>query len=122
MTKGIAIPVGVDGSGGAALVDGEDNDRKLISVALSDCDNENAFQQDLGLGSDIVFDINDSRSRQKVLRKLYAIFDDFEANHKYKLMRDTIKWTESPEEGSMALEFKYLDLETDETSEFKRVF
>lgn len=122
MTVGLAIPVGVDGTGGAGMVSGEDNDKKLIMEALSDCDNENAFQQDLGLGSDIVFDINDDRVRQKVLRKLYAIFEDFEANHKYRLVRNTIKWADTTKEGEMTLEFKYLNLETDETSEFKRVF
>jgi len=122
MTTGLALPVGVDKTGGAALVSGEDNDQKLIYTALSDCDNENAFQQDIGLGGDIVFDVNDSKIRARVLRKLIAIFDDFETNHKYKLLTESIEWEESTPEGVLVLKFKYLNLETDETSSFKQFF
>lgn len=122
MTTGLQIPVGVNSRGGAMLTYGEDNDKKLIFTALADSDNQNAFQQDIGLGSEVVYAVNNQKTRTLVLRKLYTIFDDFEANHKYKLLRDTIRWEENSKEGELNLSFKYLNLETDETSELKRVY
>ena len=59
MATGLSLPVGVDGSGGAALVSVDENDSKIIRTALGDCDNAHAYQQELGLSSGMIYDLND---------------------------------------------------------------
>jgi len=122
MPKGLAMPVGVNPTGGAATVEHDDNDRKVIFTALSDCSSEHAFQQDLGLGGDMIFDISDPVLRARIQQRLYAIFKDFEAQNRYKLRTNTIKWSENSKEQALSLEFKYLNIESDEELTFKRAF
>jgi hypothetical protein len=120
MSRGLKLPVGVDATGGAAMVEGEDDNYQVIMTALSDCDNEHAFQQDVGLGADMIFDINDPITRAKILRRVKMIFDQFEAQHRFRLLTDTIRW--SVAEGDLSLEFMYHDIESDEDKPFARTF
>jgi len=120
MAKGLKLPVGVDSMGGAAMVEGEDDNKQVIMAALSDCDNDHAFQQDIGLGVDMIFDISDPISRARILRKVRSIFDRFEALHRFRLLTDTLRWT--TDEGELTLEFIYHDIESDEDRPFARTF
>ena len=120
MARGLKVPIGVDITGGAAWVDGEENDRKTIFTALGDCDSENAFQQGLGLGIGMIFDPSDETVRAKILRRLKSIFRVFEEADRYKLLTETISW--SRKEGELTLEFRYLNLETDEELSFAQTF
>lgn len=122
MPKGLRMPVGVSSTGGVALVDGEENDRKIIWNALGDCYSEHAFQQDIGLGGDMVFDINDAALRARILRRLVNIFAAFEVQKRYKLKRETVNWTVSSTNQELQLDFKYFNIESDEEQSFARVF
>lgn len=120
MPTGLRVPVGANPGGGAALVDSDDNDNKIISLALGSCDNENAFQQDIGIGDNMVFDVSDTTLRAKIIRRLNGIFKDFEQQKRYRLVKDTIKWEEG--DGELSLSFKYLNLESDEPKDFNQKF
>jgi hypothetical protein len=120
MPRGLKLPVGVDGTGGTAMVDGEEENRKIIWSALSDCDNDNAFQQDLGLGSSMVFGIKDAGVRARILDRVTDIFRIFEALQRFRLKRESVAWRKA--DGELILEFKYLDLESDEEQSFSRAF
>ena len=120
MPTGLAIPVGVTKAGRSALASSDDNDWKILSTSLSDCDNENAFQQSVGIPANVVFDINDPKTRARVMTRLASIFREFVAQNRYKLKRETIKWSSQGE--AMLLEFKYLNLESDEEETFSRSF
>jgi hypothetical protein len=133
MTMGIKLPIKIAPSGGVSLVDSDDNDFKIISLALGSDDNENAFNQDIGLGIDLVYSVRSPHIRGKIiggLRKIYIrgkiigglrkIFAKFEAQKRYKLIPSTIKWIEGPEDGELTLEIKYLNLESDEIKTFSR--
>lgn len=102
------------------MVDGEEANRQVIMTALSDCDNDHAFQQDLGIGADMIFDINDPGLRARVLKRVSEIFDQFEAQDRFRLLTDTIRWTTSG--GELVLEFMYHDIESDEELPFARNF
>ncbi len=117
MPVGLAIPVGVGSNGSALLSEGSDNDQKIIMLALGDDTNENAFQQDIGMGIGPIFDINDTLTKAKVMSKLADIFQKFELQKRYRLREDSIRWTTS--EGEVALEFVYFCLESDDTKDFK---
>ena len=121
MATGVTLPVGVDVTGGLSLVSGDDNSIKIIKTALGDNDNDNAFQQDIGLGADIVFALDKPDSRAQIVRRLRVIFADFERQNRYRLLRDTVKFIEAPGTGELTLEFRYLDLETDEPKTFSQV-
>jgi len=103
-------------------VEGDENDYKIIKMALSSDDNENAFQQDIGLGASMVFDLNDQALRAKIRRRLLQIFEDFQRQKRYKLVKESIKWGENTEEQELELTFKYINMESDEEKQFRRVF
>ncbi len=120
--KGLRLPIGVGANGGAALIDGDVNDMKIITIALGSSENENAFQQDITLGEDMLFDLNDPTIRARILRRLYAIFEVFRVKKRFKLKNETIRWEENPITQELTLEFKYVNLESDEEILFRRAF
>lgn len=122
MAKGLKMPVGVDHTGGAAMVDKDENDKKIIFTALSDCESEHAFQQDLGLGNAMVFNVSDARVRARIQRKVEVIFNQFQAENRYKLEAGSIEWEAKQDTGELKMTLKYIDLETEETKSFERVF
>lgn len=101
-------------------MDSDENDNKIISLALGDDDNENAFQQNIGLGVDMIFAINDPSIRGRIMGRLKRIFDQFEAQRRYRLISNSVKWFEEPSSQELTLEFKYLNLESDETNTFRK--
>ena len=111
------MPVGVDGAGGALLVSGDDNDGKVIGIALSDDDNENAFQQDITLGQFMIFQINSETTDAQVIRRLRAIFRVFRQQSRFRLIDNTVEIREGSQEGERELEFKYVNLESDEETQ-----
>jgi hypothetical protein len=122
MPQGLAMPVRVAPWGGAAISDSDENDNKIIMLALGSDDNENAFQQDIGMGEAMIFDVSDPTLRGRIVGKLRQIFRRFETQKRYRLMGDTVRWTENPETGDLSLTFKYLNLESDEPQTFSRNF
>lgn len=122
MPKGLAVPVGVGQNGGAELVEGDANDAKIIKLALGSDDNENAFQQGIGLGDGMVFDVADQTVRPKVVRRVIEIFRVFEAQQRYILEQGTIKWEQIEGSGETTLSFMYLQIESDSPKEFRQTF
>lgn len=120
MPTGIAVPVRVSVGGGMRLVDGDENDQKTIAMALGSDDNENAFQQDIGLGDFMVFSVHDPEIRGKVMNRIRTIFKKFEAQKRFKLFPNTVRWLTDDESGEMTLQFKYLSIESDEEKVFSR--
>ena len=88
MAKGLSVPIGVDGTGGTLWVEGEPNDRKTIMTSLGDCESENAFQQDLGLGAEMVFANSTVDLRSSIMRRVKSIFLEFRRQHRYKLLNN----------------------------------
>lgn len=122
MPVGLDIPVRVNSRGGSQLSEGNANDNKVIRLSLGSDDNENAFQQDIGLGVEMVFSSNDSFTRIRILARLREIFRRFEGLRRFKLREETLQWEELEGSGELILSFKYANLETDEEREFRRTF
>jgi len=118
---GLKLPIGATKAGRVALVISEENDHKTISSALSDCDNDHAYQQNLGIPADVIFDISDPKMRARVLRRLMLISRRFETQRRYKVKKETIEWS-SNEEGQLTLKFRYLNLESDAEQDFQQTF
>lgn len=122
MPVGIALPIGVNTSGGVKLADSDENDNKIISLALGMDDNENAFQQGIALGIDMVFAISDPAIRGRIIGRMRQIFRRFEAQKRYRLVPSSVKWTEDATTQDLKLEFKYINLESDEPRVFSKTF
>jgi hypothetical protein len=120
--RGLRIPVGVGSNGGASLIEGDENDYKIISIALGSNENENAFQQDVTLGENMIFDLNDYSIRANILKKLYKIFEDFRLKKRFELKKETIAWIEDSKNQTLSLEFRYVNLESDEDIFFRKAF
>lgn len=122
MPKGLKLPLGVTSAGRAATVDSDENDQKIIRMALGSDENENAFQQDIGLGHNMVFDVSDATLRAKIVARLTRIFNLFETQKRYKLKRETLVWGENAAEGELTLSFMFINLESDEEKPFRHSF
>lgn len=114
--RGLDIPVGVNSRGSSRTVTSDENDRKIISTALSDNHNDNAFQQDPGLGADMIYAVNSDAIRGIIIQRLRDVFAEFERQNRYKLKEDTAVW--SGEESELVLDFDYFNIETDEQKHF----
>lgn len=112
--------MGVNLRGGSAAVEGDEYAKQVLATGLSGHDNANAFEQDSGLGEGMIFGTNSTSLKASVLRRLYAMFDSWEAERLYRLMRETVAW--STEGGDLVLEFKFVNLETDVVESFKKKF
>lgn len=119
--RGLRIPLGVDASGRGALVADRAQDEKIIKLALSGNDNNNAFQLDPGLGDEMVFDPSDAMVRGRILLKLRQGFAEFERQHRFKLLENTIKWSDG-QPGELVLDFQYHNLETDDILDYSHSF
>lgn len=122
MPTGFKIPIRANPGGGIALVSGNENNNKIIKTGLSATDNQNAFQQDLGIGQNMVFDIKDPALRGFLVTKIKKLFAMFELQKRFKLLVDTLDWIEVKDDGELRLELRYIDLESDEEKMFSRNF
>lgn len=120
MATGLAVPVRVGANGGSVTVSDDDYAKQTLEIGLSGHYNANAFQQDTGLGEGMIFGLDDVSLRAAILRRLYDLFDVWESQRLFRLMRETIKWAAAA--GQLFLEFKYVNLETDKIEDFKKLF
>lgn len=103
------------------MVEGEEQKRQVLMVSLSSGDSANAFQQDLNLGVGMIFGQDSANLRSIILRRLFEIFQDFETDKLFRLMRETIEWSKGGE-GELVLSFSYIDIESDTVRSFRKEF
>ena len=85
MPKGLRIPFQASATGGLSTIEGDENDTQVIAIYLADGDNENAFQQGVTLGIDMIFDIADPLMRPRVYTRIVRIFEYLEGKNSFKL-------------------------------------
>ena len=102
------------------VVEGDENDAKIIKLALASDDSEHAFQQGIGIGVDMIFDINDPTTRPAIQSRVVRVFQKLEAQKRYKLVEDTLAWERV--EGELIMKFSYISLEADEERLFRQKF
>ena len=121
MASGISIPVRIGPTGRTVISSEDDQADKIVRLALSSGDNDNAFQQDISLGEDAVFAKKDPGFRAKTVARLIRIFGRFESEKRFKLIRNSIKW-ENGLPGESVLRLKYQNLETDQVVDYAQSF
>lgn len=120
MATGLALPVGPGPWGGLRLARGDEQDRNILALILGSDENDNAFQQGIGVGESMIFDINDPIARADILARVRRVFDKFERLKRFALREDTLRWSSA--DGEMVLEFMYVNLESDDERLFRRPF
>lgn len=104
------------------MIESDELNHQLIAISLTDDENENAFQQQIGLGEAMIFGQDTPALRAQILRRLFTIFLDFETRKTFQLVRETIEWSKDTENGDLILKFYYIDLESDQPQFFKKAF
>lgn len=107
---GIAIPFSADGRGRLALVSGENQLRKLIILNLSDCDSANPYQDDLGIGADMVFAIASVKLRADVKRRATLLFRRLQLSDRARLAEPPSFETDQASQ-SITMNIDYINLE-----------
>jgi hypothetical protein len=113
---GMAVPFSSDGRGRAALVSGETQLRKLIFLNLMDLESANPFQGDIGIGSGMIFALNNESLQAELRRKINSLFRRLQLEDRARLNRAT-KFTVLPETQELEADIEYLNLEENKPRE-----
>jgi hypothetical protein len=111
MATGLALPVGAQ-QGRASLASGEDQLQKILLTALADCDNENPYQQGLGIDTSVVFDINDYETQAYIRRHISEVFSRFEAEGRARLQSGSPNFAIDSETQELVATINYVNLKT----------
>ena len=103
-------------NGRLELISGDAYKQQLIRVALSNCTNNNPFQ-DIGLGQFMIFELNTQDVESQIRHRVLKIFESFERDHLMKIRNphSDIKFFSEGSEKYMSLD--YFDIETQERQE-----
>jgi len=116
MPTGLRIPVGVDKRGRANVeTDQSKNTLKILTLAFSEADDDNAFQ-DLGLKVALIFSKKDASFRGKALRAIQLILNKFPELVKLD-ESEPIQFKEDIE-GEVEMSLVYIDLLTGRKVDF----
>lgn len=110
---GLNLPIQSNSFGGMSRVSGNENNVKTIAIALGSLENENAFQQPESNMNSALFEIGDEAAMAFVRRNLTLTFEEFERQHRFRLLKNTVQFRQN-EEGDMFIDFQYHDLESDQ--------
>lgn len=117
MSQGTQTPWKADSLGRVVLVENDDYIRDIIGIALGSGDSENPFQ-DIGLGEEIIFSVNDFVTEATVRRRVEDIFRDLETNGLARLVKPNgVTFPGTDVEGEMFVVIKFINLETDRVDE-----
>jgi len=116
MANGLAIPVGVNGAGGAKILKGSKQKTKIVRSAFAEGDDNNPFQ-DLGLPPTMIFDINGDVTAGEARVEVETILSRLREQNNIEINPNKpIRVTREGEE--LQLEFEYIDLDLNETVQF----
>lgn len=117
--KGMSVPVGVNKAGGAKLNPKTTHFSQTLALAFSEGDDKNPFQ-DLGINSDLVFQVNNVNAQAKVRRRVEQIANKFVGQISLDPIQPII--FSHTKEGELEMTVNYIDLATDTEESFTNTF
>jgi len=118
--KGLRIPIQAS-AGRLETVRGEDQLRKVIVLNLSDCESSNPFQ-DIGIGSAMVFDVDDPTTRARISRNIATLFKRLEREGRARLSQGYPIFTADQVSQELHCEVRYVNLETTREEEISILY
>lgn len=115
MAKGLAVPVRPGKNGGAVIVSGSEQNRKILSLAIAPGEDNNAFQ-DLGFSEGIVFANPDSPTKaivQNAIQKIVAKYPD-----RFKILNPDSIQIVTGAGGDTTISFSYRELDSGENKTY----
>lgn len=106
---GISLPFAADKNGRLVLSSGEVQLSKVILLNLSDCDSRNPFQ-DLGLGNDFIFGMNDEAIQAELRRRINLLFRRLQLKERARLLQPPV-FTVLSETQELDCTIVYLNME-----------
>lgn len=121
---GLALPFSANGRGGLALVDGDDQLAKIIGLGLNNLDSENPFneQENLGLGDQMIFAVNDNALQAALRRSVLLLFRRLQLENRAQLSKGSPTFTIDKDTQTLTMHIKYINLETNKPEEFNQRF
>jgi hypothetical protein len=110
-STGIALPIRFE-NGRVVRESGTAQLEKIIMLACLDEDSANPFQN-LGLGGEVVFQLNDENLASRYAARIHDVFRRLEADGRARLADGYPKFTPDPITAELIASVKYIDLKTD---------
>ena len=108
MARGIELPTRAK-NGRLRLLAGDEYIRQLVITAMQPGDSENPFQ-DLGIGEDMIFEINDDLLEGEIRARAERVFTILDRDQLARL--ESLRFER--ENGDLTMFVDYVDLETGE--------
>jgi hypothetical protein len=109
---GIQLPVQASGTGGLALVEGDDYIMQLIRTNMDDCENDNPFQQDLGIAVPNLFqNMEETAWKARMRKRTDDLFRRLRRDNLAVLKSVSFKPAED-EEGAVVMTIRFRSIET----------
>lgn len=116
MAQGLKLPLATK-NGRLIKLSGDDYIQQTIVTAFLGSDSDNPFQQ-IGLGEEMIFDLNDEETAGKIKAKVLLIFDGFENDQLAKLENPEQDVTFTIDGANQYMSISYINIETQERQEF----
>jgi hypothetical protein len=113
MAQGLAIPI-YPIQGRAALETDSRQLQKILMLQLSDCENANPFNQDVGIDGGIVFQTNDAALQALIRARIVETFRTAERAGRAKLVNGFPTFSEDSETQELTCSVRYVNLETEQ--------
>ncbi len=105
---GMSSPLATNLRGGLMRSSGHEQLVKLIRANLQDCDSDNPFQGDLGIGNQHIFKLDNDDSQSELMIRIKQLFKRLSLENRASL-NGTINF--SSVDGELTAEVSYIDLE-----------
>lgn len=116
MASGISLPIRV-ANGRLVKDSGETQLKKIISLALADCESGNPFQE-LGVDPAVIFSLNREEVRAYAKRRVIEVFKRLQAEGRATILSGYPVFKQEAE-GELVCEIKYINLETTAAEELE---
>jgi hypothetical protein len=105
---GIASPLTSNGRGGLLRSSGEGQLKKIIRSNLQDCDSDNPFQSDLGIGNGHIYGLNNEDAQSELRIRIKALFKRLSLENRASLLPPVVFTTIGEE---LTADINYINLE-----------
>lgn len=113
MAQGLALPI-YPIQGGATLETDSKQLQKIIMLQLSDCENSNPFNQNVGIDGGIVFQNNDAALRALIRARILQVFRNTEKAGRAKLVNGFPTFADDSANQELICSIRYINLETEQ--------